>query len=48
MVKWEAVCRPRKFGGFGIINTQITNECMMVKWIWKIYQQSDIAYGLEF
>jgi hypothetical protein len=41
MVRWAAVCRPREFGGMGILNTQIFNECMMAKWIWKLYQQKD-------
>jgi hypothetical protein len=45
MVKWVAIYRPRKFGGLGIINTQIINECMMVKWTWKIYQQSDSLWA---
>jgi hypothetical protein len=45
MVKWEAVCRPRKFRGLSIINTQIINECLMVKWIWKIYQQPDSLWA---
>jgi hypothetical protein len=31
MVKWPVVCQPRAFGGLGIINTQILNECLMVK-----------------
>jgi hypothetical protein len=33
MVKWEAVCRPKGFGGLSIINTHIFNECLMVKWV---------------
>jgi hypothetical protein len=41
MLKWSVVCRPREFGGLGIINTQILNECLMVKWIWKLYQQKE-------
>jgi hypothetical protein len=40
MVRWPAVCHPKMFGGRGIINTQIFNECLMVKWIWKIYNQA--------
>ena len=40
MMKWEAVCRPKEFGGLGIINTRILNECLLVKWIWKIIRSS--------
>jgi len=41
MAKFEMVCRPKDQGGLGIINTKIMNECLLVKWIWKIYQQPD-------
>jgi hypothetical protein len=37
MVKWHVVCRPKDLGGLGIINTQVLNECLMTKWIWKLY-----------
>jgi hypothetical protein len=39
MIKWPAVGRPKKFGGLGIINTEILNNCLITKWIWKFYQQ---------
>jgi hypothetical protein len=41
MVRWSIVCRPKEFGGLGILNTQIFNECLIVKWIWKIYQHKE-------
>jgi hypothetical protein len=41
MVRWEVVCRPKKFGGLGLINTFIFNKCLMTKWIWKIYSQRE-------
>jgi hypothetical protein len=41
MVKWKAVCRPKQLGGLGIINTRVLNECLLVKWIWKLYNQKD-------
>ena len=28
------------WGGLGIINTKLMNVCLLVKWIWKIYQGS--------
>lgn len=36
MVKWDAISRPKEFGGLGIINTRIMNDCLLTKWIWKI------------
>lgn len=41
MAKWEMVCRPKDQGGLGIINTQIMNDCLLVKWIWKIHQEPE-------
>jgi hypothetical protein len=41
MAKWEMVCRPRDQGGLGIINTRYMNNCLLVKWIWKIFQEPD-------
>lgn len=39
MAKWDMVSRPKDQGGLGIINKQIMNDCLLVKWIWKIFQQ---------
>jgi hypothetical protein len=41
MVRWEAICRPKEFGGLEIINTQVFNECLLTKWIWKLYKQKN-------
>jgi hypothetical protein len=41
MIRWSAICRPKEQGGLGIVNTRILNECMLVKWIWKLYSQED-------
>jgi hypothetical protein len=44
MVKWEDACRPKEFIGLGIVNTQIFNECLMTKWISKMYKQKDMVW----
>ena len=36
MVNWGIVCGPKDFGGLGIVNTRIMNDCLLAKWIWKI------------
>ena len=41
MASWITLSRPKDQGGLGIINTQIMNECLLTKWIWKIHQQPD-------
>ena len=36
MAKWDTLSKPIDQGGLGIINTKIMNECLLVKWIWRI------------
>jgi hypothetical protein len=47
MARWEIVSRPKDQGGLGVINTEIMNECLFIKWIWKIVKGSeDLWYKL--
>jgi len=41
MAKWVSVCKPKIHGGLGIINTEIMNQCLLTKWIWKIEAGSE-------
>jgi hypothetical protein len=41
MVDWAAVCKPKEFGGLGILNTTNMNIALMLKWIWKLYQGAE-------
>jgi hypothetical protein len=41
MVDWAAVCKPKEFGGLGILNTKSMNIALMLKWIWRFYQNDD-------
>jgi hypothetical protein len=40
MVDWATLCRPKAFGGLGILNTRHMNIALMLKWIWKLYQNT--------
>jgi hypothetical protein len=31
IVKWSADCMPKDYGGLGIINTLVFNECLITK-----------------
>jgi hypothetical protein len=41
MAKWEMVTRPKDQGGLGVINTRTMKDCLLVKWIWRIFQEPD-------
>ncbi|KAK1698102.1 hypothetical protein QYE76_014799 [Lolium multiflorum] len=41
MVEWATVCRPRDHGGMGILNTKYMNIALMLRWIWKLYQNEE-------
>ena len=40
-VKWKLMCRPKNLVGLGILNTSIMNQCLMIKWWWKIMSAED-------
>ena len=41
MVNWPADCRPKDCGGLGLTNTKFMNKALMLKWVWKLYQEED-------
>jgi hypothetical protein len=40
MVDWATMCKAKQFGGLGILNTKTMNISLMLKWIWKYYQNT--------
>jgi hypothetical protein len=36
MIKWEALIRPKEFGGLVFADVRVMNTCLMVKWIDKL------------
>ena len=41
MVKWKAVCRPKDYGGLGVLDTRTMNICLLSKWFWKMNMAKD-------
>jgi hypothetical protein len=35
------MCKPKELGGLGILNTHIINIALMLKWLWKLYQNAE-------
>nr|XP_051221415.1 uncharacterized mitochondrial protein AtMg00310-like [Lolium perenne] len=38
LVNWSAVCRPKSYGGLGILNSKKMNIVLMLKWVQKLFQ----------
>lgn len=34
LVDWETVCKPKSVGGLGILDMNIFNQALLLKWIW--------------
>jgi hypothetical protein len=41
MVDWATVCKPKDLGGLEILNTKFMNIALLLKWVWKIYQDAN-------
>jgi hypothetical protein len=41
MVDWATVCKPKEYGGLGVLNTRLMNIAFLLKWIWKLYQGAE-------
>ena len=36
-VQWSSICRPKQFGGLGVINLKVFSRILLEKWWWKLY-----------
>lgn len=36
VAKWISASKPKIFGGLGILNTYLMNQCLITKFIWKL------------
>jgi hypothetical protein len=41
MVDWATVCRPKEYGGLGVLHTKNMNIALLVGWIWKLYHNAE-------
>lgn len=45
MVKWEALQRPKKFGGQGFMDVRTMNTSLLAKWIDRLERGDDTICG---
>jgi hypothetical protein len=38
-------CRPKEAGGLGLLNTKKMNLALLLKWIWRLYQEKDTIWA---
>jgi hypothetical protein len=41
MIKWEALDKPKEFGGLGFIDTRVMNIALLCKWIFRLESGED-------
>ncbi|KAG8100647.1 hypothetical protein GUJ93_ZPchr0013g35164 [Zizania palustris] len=44
LVAWRQVCRPKNFGGLGVINLRIQNTALLMKHLAKFYNKQDAPW----
>ena len=44
-VSWKEACAPKQEGGLGLYSTELWNECLIMKLIWKICSKKDYKVG---
>lgn len=44
LAAWDLVCRPKKHDGLGVINLQIYNDALLLKFLHKFYNRVDIPW----
>jgi hypothetical protein len=35
------ICRLKEIGGLGFLNTKKMNMALLLKWVWRLYQDED-------
>jgi hypothetical protein len=43
LMNYPTVCRPKDCGGMGIVNSRLMNVALMLKWVWKLYQDGNLS-----
>ena len=46
MVKWEALNRPKDFGGLGFTDVRVMNTCLVAKWFARL-EANDLSICCE-
>ncbi|KAE8720088.1 hypothetical protein F3Y22_tig00109919pilonHSYRG00044 [Hibiscus syriacus] len=43
-VNWGVICKPKKFGGAGVLNLNVKNKALLAKWIWRFNSEQAVLW----
>jgi hypothetical protein len=44
LAAWSRVCRPKKYGGLGVLNLELQNRALLLKQLHKFYSKADVPW----
>ncbi|KAJ1685156.1 hypothetical protein LUZ63_016546 [Rhynchospora breviuscula] len=45
LLSWDRVCLPKSLGGFGLLNLNLHNLSLLLRWWWRIYDKPSSQWG---
>ncbi|KAJ3701655.1 hypothetical protein LUZ61_005360 [Rhynchospora tenuis] len=45
LLAWDRVCLPKSVGGFGLINLRLQNIALLLRWWWRLYDQTNSLWS---
>lgn len=46
LVSWKQMCRPKESGGLGVLDLEIMNSALRVRWAWKARSAENRAWSI--
>jgi hypothetical protein len=44
LAAWTLVCKPKKYGGLGVLNLELQNKALLLKQLHKLYTKADFSF----
>jgi len=44
LAAWDLVCRPKSFGGLGVMDLSIQNDALLIKHLFKFFNKMDVLW----
>ena len=44
LAAWDLVCRPKSFGGLGVMDLSVQNDALLIKHLFKFFNKMDVPW----